>query len=313
MRVLLFGGLGNQLFQLAAARALSNTKTIEAEYGMLPINTDSTGMPDVNKFNFGNLAEISFKRVPKTKFEAFCLKETLILSSTDKLSAKYFHLLKSIVQLTLKFLIGSVPQFPRGVGFDSSLPQTLFEKPSAILVGNFHSHQWGSLSKKTTSFKKFVLTAPMSLTNEYAKLAKEERPIAVHLRLGDYTSLDELNILTHDYYERAFELMSQLNTKGRYWIFTNDESGMSALLQNDVIAQCRVVSQELDAANTLEVMRHCYSYIIANSTFSWWGAYSSHNQNAPVITPKNWFRTKASPNQIIPPHWHIIDNFTGKK
>jgi hypothetical protein len=53
-------------------------------------------------------------------------------------------------------------------------------------------------------------------------------------------------------------------------------------------------------------MRYGSSYIIANSSFSWWGAYLRKNQNAPVYAPNKWFKGMDDPDQLLPPDWRIV-------
>ena len=57
----------------------------------------------------------------------------------------------------------------------------------------------------------------------------------------------------------------------------------------------------------LETMRHGNGYVIANSTFSWWGAFLSRTPNAKVIGPEPWFKTKGGPNDLIVEPWKGID------
>jgi len=59
---------------------------------------------------------------------------------------------------------------------------------------------------------------------------------------------------------------------------------------------------------TLQAMRFGRGYIIANSTFSWWGAYLSMTENAPVYAPSPWFKGMRSPEDLLPPHWKIVDS-----
>jgi len=57
------------------------------------------------------------------------------------------------------------------------------------------------------------------------------------------------------------------------------------------------------SASTLEAMRFGRGYVIANSTFSWWGAYLSHTDHAEVIAPDPWFQGMDSPDSLIPRNW----------
>jgi hypothetical protein len=62
-------------------------------------------------------------------------------------------------------------------------------------------------------------------------------------------------------------------------------------------------------AETLELMRHCHAYVIANSTFSWWGAYLSYNFDSIKVGPTPWFKGEPSPKDIIPRSWKTFQAF----
>jgi hypothetical protein len=121
--------------------------------------------------------------------------------------------------------------------------------------------------------------------------------------LGDYISLDELNVVTKDYFTKAVMMIESNIPNSKYWLFTNDEELALTYLPNEIASRVRVIPQSLNSAQTIEVMWLCDHYIISNSTFSWWGAYLSKSKNPIVIAPKNWFKTIAEPKYICPAEW----------
>jgi hypothetical protein len=60
------------------------------------------------------------------------------------------------------------------------------------------------------------------------------------------------------------------------------------------------------ASQDLRLMSICQHHIIANSSFSWWGAWLNPNQSKIVIAPKKWFSGKAQPLTLIPPDWILL-------
>jgi hypothetical protein len=64
--------------------------------------------------------------------------------------------------------------------------------------------------------------------------------------------------------------------------------------------------KNLNSAETLELMRCGKAYIIANSTFSWWGAMLSNSENPMVICPDRWFKSQAEPLHLIPKYWKRV-------
>ena len=63
----------------------------------------------------------------------------------------------------------------------------------------------------------------------------------------------------------------------------------------------------MSAAETLQTMRLCHGYVIGNSSFSWWGAKLSFQENPPVISPSKWFLGQPDPAGLIPDDWERID------
>ena len=94
---------------------------------------------------------------------------------------------------------------------------------------------------------------------------------------------------------------------GKIWIFTNEQEEAVHYLPEWVIENCRWIPEiGGSAAQTLEVMRHGVGYVIANSTYSWWGAFLSYTANPKVIAPTPWFHLMETPTLITPIFWKTI-------
>ncbi len=62
-------------------------------------------------------------------------------------------------------------------------------------------------------------------------------------------------------------------------------------------------NQGLESYNDMRLMSLCQHHIIANSSFSWWGAWLNSNQNKIVIAPKKWFANDTNVKDLIPDNW----------
>ena len=94
------------------------------------------------------------------------------------------------------------------------------------------------------------------------------------------------------------------------WLFSNEPEEALGLLPETSHKQIRIIPDSgWTPAETLELMRHCHAYVIANSTFSWWGAYLSYNQKSLRVGPNPWFKGEASPKDIIPESWKTFQAF----
>ena len=142
------------------------------------------------------------------------------------------------------------------------------------------------------------------------ELARVEKPILVHVRLGDYVSIDSFGIPNKKYYENAITYILENSQLKTIWLFSNEPEKALNFLPESSKKQIRVISDSgWTPAETLELMRHCHAYVIANSTFSWWGAYLSYNQKSLRVGPTPWFKGEASPKDIIPESWKTFQAF----
>ena len=134
-----------------------------------------------------------------------------------------------------------------------------------------------------------------------------EKPISLHVRRTDYlTKSNEHPPQTIEYYESA---LSNFDSDRNVIIFTDDISWCKSqeLFSSDRF----LISESKDNRIDLCLMSLCSDYIIANSSFSWWGAWLSKNENPTVIAPKKWFGdggyTKHhNTEDIIPTRWRKI-------
>ena len=130
-----------------------------------------------------------------------------------------------------------------------------------------------------------------------------DNPIALHIRRGDFL----INSGNHynqslDYYEKA---LSKFDSKRQVVIFSDDPQWCveQKLFESDRF----IVSSGNDPYIDLYLMTQCSDFIIANSTFSWWGAWLANRGK--VIAPKKWFgpnNSHLNTKDLYPEHWEII-------
>ena len=133
-----------------------------------------------------------------------------------------------------------------------------------------------------------------------------DNPIALHIRRGDFliNSVHHHN-LSMKYYEEA---LNQFDIDRQVIIFSDDTDWCKAqpLFEGDRFLVCEGGGPYTD----LYMMSKCDDFIIANSTFSWWGAWLSHNEDKLVIYPDRWFgpnNIDKSTADLFPPEWRMIN------
>ena len=122
--------------------------------------------------------------------------------------------------------------------------------------------------------------------------------VSVHVRRGDYTKLqDHHPLCTVEYYEKAMAMFKDHS----FLVFSNDIEWCKENIKGPRV----MYSEEESAAKDLQLMASCDHNIIANSSFSWWGAWLNDNQNKKVIAPSNWFGPTCdhSSKDIVPETW----------
>ena len=130
-------------------------------------------------------------------------------------------------------------------------------------------------------------------------------PIALHIRRGDFliNSLNHHN-LTLDYYQEA---ISQFDSDREVIIFSDDPDWCK---EQEIFSGDRfLVSESSNSYVDLCLMSMCSDFIIANSTFSWWGAWLSKNESKTVIAPSKWFGVNNlhhNLKDLFPETWKVI-------
>lgn len=121
---------------------------------------------------------------------------------------------------------------------------------------------------------------------------------SVHIRRGDYLKPNDYhNVLDMDYYNKSFKLMGDSN-----FIFFSDDIDW---VKQNFVGENFYYSQYNDEVLDLTLMSICDHNIIANSSFSWWGAYLNKNTNKRVISPSKWFGLNGPKDiqDVIPENW----------
>jgi|688.fasta_scaffold00095_78 hypothetical protein len=121
---------------------------------------------------------------------------------------------------------------------------------------------------------------------------------SLHIRRGDYLNLRDIHpILPVNYYEKALEI---LNPSGNVFIFSDDIEWC----KKNITHSNSIFIDGNSNIEDLAQMSNCKDNIIANSSFSWWGAWLNRNLNKRIICPKEWFGSNNSDDKDIrPENW----------
>jgi hypothetical protein len=304
--IVLTGGLGNQLFQIQFAKYIQSKTNCKLYFDIsLGKPRGENGVPD--SFYFGIPGEVLTQKKSNlaSKTMGYILRSSY---APTKVEQKHVYqesakLLASLV-LSIYFRSLVLALSPRNLGYDLNF------KPSArnvVTMGYFQSYMYDT--RKIFEEKCFSLDPHSDMINFYRNLAESDKPIVMHVRRGDYSSEDNFGLLGPKYYEVAInEILTRTNSS-KIWLFSDDPTTALSLVPKNLHDRVRMI-QEIDnlPANTLEVMRLGTGYVIANSSFSWWAAFSSYQSDAPVAAPAVWFKSMRSPSHLCPESWIKIES-----
>ena len=131
----------------------------------------------------------------------------------------------------------------------------------------------------------------------------DERPtVSIHVRRGDYVKHPKYkDICTLEYYHQAIGYMLDHVPNCQIFVFSDDLPWCQENFKN---YPCQFIDHNrgADSFKDMQLMSLCQHHIIANSSFSWWGAFLSQHQGI-TVAPKKWKNNMEGTRELIPPHW----------
>lgn len=187
-------------------------------------------------------------------------------------------------------------------------PAYLHTQDNTYVIGNFQSEKYFSAIQDEIR-KDFQFKIPLEKENEQWKNKIENfSSVSLHIRRGDYLSIaknvSKFAQLSLQYYYDAIKYISAKIDNPIFFIFSDDSEWVKANLKTDFQTHFIDSNKGKNSYCDMQLMSYCKHNIIANSTFSWWGAWLNNNQDKMVIAPNAWFADISINSQdIIPSKW----------
>lgn len=284
----IIGGIGNQMFQYASGLALAHLHQTEFEIDV----SGFKGYELHNGFELNRVFNISadtcsisniYKMlgISSSKFVRRVLRRPAFIKIRHK---------KHIVEPNHAYW----PPF-------LSLPSDVY------LDGYWQSEEYfkpiESVIRHEFTFKPTMNT----LNNDIANQIKSTNAVGLHIRRGDYVSNLKnayIGTCSLDYYASAIKHINTYVNQPHFFIFSDDVSWVKANLSLDSKHTYVDFNKGADSYNDMRLMSLCKHNIIANSTFSWWGAWLNNHQDKIVIAPKKWFVSELiNDPDLVPKSW----------
>ena len=304
----LAGGLGNQLFQMSAGLAMSNRNEVSLVTNMLNPRCDTGNNPDVFQFVLPEevtRVDLQPLRTLPRKIAFFLLKLTVTRKTKVLTEVVKFIAIKVSNRIFSRALRAKINvQLSEGLGFCSELRIN----ENSLSIGYFQSYKWAMRPDVLRLLKSIQTQHSQDELRFIEELAIEDCPLIVHFRLGDYLNEDDFGIPSKNYYKVAIEKQLSTGIYKAIWAFSDEPEKAANLIPGNLTVPVKWnVSLDDSNASSLQAMRYGKGYVIANSTFSWWGAFLSFEEDPLVITPTPWFKNLETPKDLIPENWFKLD------
>ncbi|MCK6404945.1 MAG: alpha-1,2-fucosyltransferase [Rhodocyclaceae bacterium] len=284
----LLGGLGNQMFQYAAGRALATTHGAE----FLVDIRDLIATPQHQGFELLTIFDCPVRLADKAH-----LRSVLGWQSSPTTQRLFRQPL--LAGLRTRHLVIE-PYFDYWPGFRKL-------SPPSYLTGYWQSehyfHDFADIIRSDFSFRRPL--ADHNLTLE--KRISETNSVSLHIRRGDYVSNPQFfathGVCSTEYYESAIKYVSDRIPSPRFYVFSDDMEWVRSHLK--IRHPCCYVeyNKGTDSYIDMQLMSRCKHNIIANSSFSWWGAWLNGNSDKLVVAPARWFANNTHTPDLLPSAW----------
>ena len=280
------GGLGNQMFEYAAGYVLAKKRQEDFKVDLTHLH---------NHKDFKNETPREFQLAFFNVDCKFSSKEEVI-----RIKKSYSKCIPFLIQLDEVLVMYNVIKYP------------LFTNISKdVYMNSYFQNEKYFSEYKNDIIEKFTLKKEF-ITKDFLKMKKliekERNSISIHIRRGDYITNKKANkwhgVLEEDYYHNAIEYLKNEKKmiNSQIFLFSDDTAWVEENI--DFGVKTYYMSEKFNPAQSIILMSKCKNNIIANSSFSWWGAWLNNNKNKVVIAPSKWLAHGDGPHKgIVPQNW----------
>lgn len=276
----LIGGLGNQLFQYAAARRI-------AHFSGLPLRLDVSAYRSYDLHRYG-LAPFNLKAE---------------IATAEDLRPYQRRLTSAISRRAQQYLPVRWRRFISEPHFHFA-PEILEARGSAYLSGYWQSEQYFTDIEPLIRDEIRVVTPPGGRDVEVMAAIESCTSVSMHVRRGDYVGHETHGVCSPEYYRDAMAYMRDGDAGARFFLFTDDPTWARMTFGKDpavILVDHNGPERDYEDFRLMTLCRH---HIIANSTFSWWVAWLAGHSDKLVIAPRRWFAIDTvDSSDLVPERW----------
>jgi hypothetical protein len=282
----LLGGLGNQMFQYAAARAV-------AVRCNAPLVLDASWMSDGAQRQFA--------------LRPFHIKAEILQPAPSR-SPLNLSLWRFARRLNRRFAarkLGAPIYREKSFRYDAGVQS---RRAPVYLYGYFQSEKYFADCTDVIVEDFQIAAPPRPAARKLLDRIEASDAICLHIRRGDYVTDPSVNafhgLCPLDYYHRGLEEVAGRLSRPECFIFSDDPGWVRENLKLDVPMTVVDIHGPDEAHEDLRLMAACHSYVIANSSLSWWGAWLGCRPGKRVVAPRQWFgSSRGDASDLVPGHW----------
>lgn len=285
----LIGGLGNQMFQYAVARALADRIGGEVE-----LDASEFANYTVHRYALDAMrVRARLRAVPATEADE---------SQPGPLARKVMALWRRVAPARPHAL----PTYrERSFAFD---PGVQAQRPPVRLEGYWQSEKYFRDAADAIRRDFTMLAEPDAANRSMQQRMQRTCAVSLHVRRGDYvtnpTAAAYHGSCSPEYYRHAVDYIAGSCGPLTLFVFSDDQEWVRQNMQfaHPVVhVDCNPPAR---GAWDMHLMKHCRHHVVANSSFSWWGAWLNHSPDKIVVAPRRWFTDPAiDTSDLIPSTW----------
>ncbi|MEN9524276.1 MAG: hypothetical protein RL536_345 [Candidatus Parcubacteria bacterium] len=287
-----YGGLGNQLFQYAFARSVSARLKTDflLDIDVSPIYKDLR----VHKFS------LEYFHTIVRPAKANDLSGFVWL----KRHKKIFNFLYKYIRLKSKLMPFYYPE--KTFGYD---PDVFFKGKNTYFDGFWQTEKYFKNIESEIRKEVTVINPLSDYSQGISDRIQKSNAVSLHVRRTDYVTHAASNafhgVCSPEFYREAIDYIAERVSSPHFFIFSDDYDWV---VENFKFLKYPYLCIKNGADKNYEdlaLMSHCKHHIIANSSFSWWGAWLNPRKDKIVIAPKRWFANspKQSTVDLLPESW----------
>lgn len=286
----IIGGLGNQMFQYAFGYAISKENNIKIKLDIRGYNSYHLRNYELGLYNIEESSKLKFKY------------DFLF----NKLNGNTSHLNKVTRKVLQNFL-------RRTKFYYQEREEFIFDKEVFDIRTNTYFYGYWQNEKYFKKYRKelikiFTLKSIHSKTKEYQQKIIDCEAVSIHIRRGDYVTNANISsvhgVCDINYYKKAVKEVLKNKKQIQFFIFSDDmfwAKNNLDFINNKIFVE---LDSNIPDHEEMYLMSKCKHNIIANSSFSWWGAWLNQYSDKKVIAPKKWLNnSKLNANDLIPASW----------